>query len=158
HRDSHEFPGPLDPGKRYRVRIQLNDIAHTFPAGHRIRTAVSTSYWPIAWPSPAPVTLTLYAVPSTLHLPLRLPRAEDARLAPSPPAEAAPALQTTEHRPEKTSESVTYDLIRGATAFLTDDDHGRYTIDEIDFTSDHKKKETFSIAADDPLSATAEIA
>ena len=61
HRDSHESPAPLEPGKRYRVRVQLNDIAHVFPAGHRIRVAVSTSYWPIAWPSPAPVTLTLYA-------------------------------------------------------------------------------------------------
>src|SRR5262249_20233579 len=45
-----------------------------------------------------------------------------------------------------------------ATAFATDEDHGRYTIDEIDFTSDHKKREIFSIAEDDPLSATAEIA
>src|SRR6185312_5218083 len=41
HRDSQESPAPLEPGKRYRVRVQLNDIAHTFPAGHRIRVAVS---------------------------------------------------------------------------------------------------------------------
>ena len=74
HRDSHEFPAPLEPGKRYRVRVQLNDIAHVFPAGHRIRVAVSTSYWPIAWPSPEPVTLTLYAGASTLELPVRPPR------------------------------------------------------------------------------------
>ena len=33
--------------------MQLNDIAHAFPAGHRMRIALSTSYWPIAWPSPA---------------------------------------------------------------------------------------------------------
>src|SRR5262249_35206100 len=77
---------------------------------------------------------------------------------PFPPAEAAPDLRMTEHRPEKTSESVTYDLIAGTMAFTTDEDHGRYTIDEINFTSDHKKKEVFGIVEDDPLSATAEIA
>ena len=71
HRDSHEFPTALEPGKRYRVRVQLNDIAHSFAAGHRIRVAVSSSYWPIAWPSPEPVTLTLYAGASTLELPAR---------------------------------------------------------------------------------------
>ncbi len=158
HRESHESPSPLEPGKRYRVRVQLNDIAHVFPAGHRIRVAVSTSYWPIAWPSPAPVTLTLHAGPSTLELPVRPPRAEDAKLTPFLPAEATPALPTTEHRPDKTSECVTYDLISGTTVFTTDEDHGRHTIDAIDFTSDHKKKEIFRIAEDDPASAMIDIA
>ena len=33
HRNSDEFPEALEPGKRYSVRIQLNDIAHTFAPG-----------------------------------------------------------------------------------------------------------------------------
>jgi len=158
HRNSHEAPEPLEPGKRYRVRVQLNDIAHVFPAGHRMRVAVSTSYWPIAWPSPETVTLTLYAGASTLELPVRPPRSEDAGLAPFLPAEATPALQTTEQRPDKTSECVTSDLISGTTIFATDEDYGRYTIDAIDFTSDHQKKEIFQIAEDDPRSAMIDIA
>jgi hypothetical protein len=158
HRDSHEAPTPLEPGESYRVRVQLNDIAHVFPAGHRIRAAVSTSYWPIAWPSPAPVTLTVFAGASVLELPVRPPRAEDAALTPFLPAEATPALQMTEHRPDTTSERVTYDLTNGTMVFTTDEDHGRYTIDAIDFTSDHTKKELFRIAEDDPTSATIDIA
>ena len=158
HRDSHELPTPLEPGKRYRVRVQLNDIAHVFPAGHRIRVAVSTSYWPIAWPAPAPVTLTLYAGPSTLELPVRPPRADDAKLTPFLPAEATPALGMTTHRPDRTIELVTYDLVSGTTIFATDEDYGRQTIDEIDFTSDHRKKEDFRISEDDPTSATVDIA
>ena len=39
----------------------LGAIAHAFPAGHRIRLAVSPTYWPWAWPSPEPVTLTVFA-------------------------------------------------------------------------------------------------
>ena len=30
HRESHEFPTPLEPGKRYRVGVPLCDIAHVF--------------------------------------------------------------------------------------------------------------------------------
>ncbi|MFT4940241.1 MAG: putative acyl esterase [Paraglaciecola sp.] len=31
HRDSHAKPTPLQPDKRYRVRVQLNGVAQTFP-------------------------------------------------------------------------------------------------------------------------------
>src|SRR5204862_523556 len=58
HRDSHEHPKPLEPGKRYLVMVTMNNVAHAFPAGHKVRLAVSTCYWPIAWPAPQPVTLS----------------------------------------------------------------------------------------------------
>src|SRR6185312_7773240 len=90
--------------------------------------------------------------------PVRPPRAEDAKLLPFLPAEASPALQMTEHRPDKTSERVSYDLASGTTIFTTDEDHGRYTIDAIDFTSDHTKKELFRIGEDDPATAMIDIA
>ena len=75
HRDSHEKPRALKPGKAYTVRVQMNDIAHAFPAGHRIRLAISTCYWPLAWPAPEAATLTLTTGASTLTLPVRAPRA-----------------------------------------------------------------------------------
>ena len=59
HRESHEHPEPLQPGRKYRVKIPLNDIAQAFPAGHRIRLAVATSHWPIVWPSPEKASLSL---------------------------------------------------------------------------------------------------
>ena len=61
HRESHEKPSPLKPGKRYRVRVQLDDVAYSFPKGHRIRLAISNSYWPLIWPSPEPVLMTLFS-------------------------------------------------------------------------------------------------
>src|SRR5690606_9301974 len=36
HRDSHEHPSPLERGRRYRVRIAMNHIAHAFLPGHRL--------------------------------------------------------------------------------------------------------------------------
>ena len=82
HRESHAHPEPLEPGLRYRVRVQLNDVAHAFPQGHRIRLALSNAWWPTIWPSPEPVTLTLVTSASSLVLPIRQPRAEDADLRP----------------------------------------------------------------------------
>jgi hypothetical protein len=94
HRDSHEHPEPLEPGCRYDVTVVLDSIAHTFRAGHRLRVAVSTDYWPWVWPSPEPVTLrVLTGDASALVLPVRPRRAEDERLAPFDPPEEAPPLE-----------------------------------------------------------------
>lgn len=76
-----------DPNRR-RVRVPLEAIAHSFSPSHRIRLAISTAYWPIAWPSPSPVTLAVHDW--TLELPARPPRPEDGGLAPFGPPEAAP--------------------------------------------------------------------
>ena len=73
HRFSHEHPEPMTPGRRERVRIKLNDVAYAFDAGHRIRLAISTTYWPMVWPSPEPVTLSLFTGESSLSLPVRRP-------------------------------------------------------------------------------------
>ena len=88
HRDGHVEPTPLEPGKSYTVRVRLNAIAHAFPPGHRLRVAVSPTYWPWAWPSPEPVTLTVQA--GRLELPVR-PQHQEAELAPfGDPEGAAP--------------------------------------------------------------------
>ena len=89
HRDGHERPAPLEPGRLVRVRLQLNDIAHAFPAGHRLRVALSSSYWPIAWPSPEPVVLTVRTGKSALYLPVRPPSPDDHWLRPFEPPAAA---------------------------------------------------------------------
>ena len=71
HRESHDHPQPLVPGKKYHVSVPLNNIAQQFARGHRIRLSLSTSYWPLAWPSPEPVQLTLYPSKTRLELPRR---------------------------------------------------------------------------------------
>src|SRR5262249_61454853 len=90
HRKSHEFPEPLVRGEPSQAIIKLNDIAHSFPAGHRIRVAISTAYWPIVWPAPERVTLGIYTGVSALELPVRPPRDEDAELRPFAGPEEGP--------------------------------------------------------------------
>lgn len=163
HRDSHEFPEPLEPGKRYRVRMQLNDIAHSFPAGHRICLAASTSYWPIAWPSPQSTTLTLYSGISSLTLPVRQPDPEDARLALFAPPEMAPGASHKPLRPLPFQRTVELDLATNETVYTLSSDGGEFGghslahLEDIamdlgyNFTKRHRISET------DPLTAKTEI-
>jgi hypothetical protein len=102
HRESHEHPRPLEPGRRYRVRVALNHIAHRFAAGYCFRVALSTSYFPLAWAPPEPVRLLVSTGESHLELPVRPPRPDERRVALcAPPEHACPierrVLETGEH-------------------------------------------------------------
>jgi putative CocE/NonD family hydrolase len=96
HRDGHETPTPLMPGRRYQVRIQLNDAGAVFADGHRIRVAISTTYWPMIWPPPEEATVTVFD--GRLELPVRAPSASDARLPLLPGPETAAPEPVTELR------------------------------------------------------------
>jgi predicted acyl esterase len=130
HRDGHEMPSPLVVGQRYRVRIQLNDAGAVFPAGHRIRLALSTTYWPMIWPSPEKATLTIFG--GTIDLPVRPTRAADA-LPPLPGPETATPERPTVIRP------------------------GVVRIDRLGLEVATAGKFAFDIRDDDPLSAAAEM-
>jgi len=78
HRDGSANPQPLTPGTTYAVRIALNAVAQTFRKGHRIRLSLSTSYWPLAWPAPEAARIFVHTAESSLSMPVRRPREEDA--------------------------------------------------------------------------------
>lgn len=103
HRDSSSDPQPLEPGRPYRVRVPLNGMAHAFPAGHRIRLSVSTSYWPLIWPTPEAAELRINVSETLLRLPVRPPRPEDADLRPFHDPVVAPELETTALAPARTT-------------------------------------------------------
>ena len=133
HRDSNEFPEPLEPGKRYRVSIPLKHIAQQFAAGHAIRLALSTSYWPLAWPAPNPVRLTILPGRCRLVLPVRAPRpAEEATLPAFGEPEGASPMAKTLLQPTQESWQVIRDLANDRTTLEVINDEGRYRIDDID--------------------------
>jgi putative CocE/NonD family hydrolase len=157
HRESHEQPTALEPGRRYRVRLPLNDAGQAFPAGHRIRLALSTAYWPIAWPSPERVTLTVYAGLSTLTLPVRPPDPADALLPPVPPLETAPPLPVTAFEPPRAARVVHHDATTGEVTLDWTQDSGRHRYDDVDLTMHTIAADRFTIRPEDPLSARAEV-
>jgi uncharacterized protein len=60
HRDSDAQPEPLVPGAVYDVEVPLGATGVVIPAGDRLRVAIAGADWPIAWPPPAPVALTIH--------------------------------------------------------------------------------------------------
>lgn len=154
HRDGHESPAPLEPGRRYQVRVKLNDCGHRFPAGHRIRIAVATGYWPTVWPAPTAATLTLRAGASHLDLPVRQ---GGAGVAFEPPVRgpAAPATQLSSGTIRRYSKQ---DHVTGETTYVTEGIGGLFgegilRFDEIDTMASHSLKRELTIRDDDPLSA-----
>ena len=153
HRESHEHPEALEPGRAYRVRVQMNDIAHRFEAGRRLRVAISTAWWPRAWPSPEPVNLTVIAGSSTLVLPVREPRDSDAALPDFPEPEAAPPSPHTCDVPYQRGRNIRVDADSGEVAVEGIKDRGRYYVEGPDLTYGGAGRDRISIVGDDPLSA-----
>jgi hypothetical protein len=145
------------PGERIRVSVQLNDVGHAFAAGNRLRVALSTSYWPLVWPSPEPVTLSIFSGKSTLILPSRKPRAEDAKLRPFGDPESAEPLAKTYHRPAVGRRWVERDIGAGTTTYRIEEDMGNFTIEHLGLETDFVQSEAYRIKDDDPLSAEIDI-
>ena len=46
-RYSHEFPEPFVPNQPTHVQLELQDVLHTFKAGHRIMFHVQSTWFPL---------------------------------------------------------------------------------------------------------------
>jgi len=156
HRNSHAEPEPMEPGKRYRVTLQLNNTGHIFRKGHRFRIAVSTSYWPLAWAPPKPVRLTLYTGSSVLYLPVRQAHSLDNQVSFQPP-EAFPSVKTSQLQPTEHNWRVVRDLASNESALEVINDHGTVRLDDIDWTVTRDARERYSYVGDDFESLRGEV-
>ncbi|MDA0221293.1 MAG: CocE/NonD family hydrolase [Proteobacteria bacterium] len=157
HRNGHEAPEPLEPGRRYRVRVQMNDIAHAFPRGNRIRATVQTAAWPLLVPSPEVVGLTLFTGASTLDLPVRGRRAEDARLPALGQGEHAAPLELAVKGAPRRSRTSSIDHVAGEHTIRMLKDRGHYTIQATGTELAGRGIESYRIVEGTPLSARAEV-
>ena len=91
HRNGAKAPEPVTPGEEMEVSFPLHAMAWRVPANHRLMLYISSTYWPVCWPSPEPVTLTLAPGRSKLELPRELQpaRLSHARFPCRPPRRAA---------------------------------------------------------------------
>ncbi len=155
HRNSREQPEMLEPGREYPVTLTLDSIAHRFDAGSRLRVSISPCYWPLAWPSPEPVTLTVRTGPqSTLELPVRAADAPDGLTRqPDPPAEpeALPS-EEVEGRPGG-ARTVVRDLGSGRAQLGFDWDMGGLARLPNGLLYQDTSVATYSVVEGDPLSA-----
>jgi uncharacterized protein len=154
HRHGHDSPAPLTPGEPVEVTVQMKSVGYALPAGHRVRLALSTGYWPWLWPSPEPVTLTITTGgASGLRLPIRAPRPEDDALPAFGPPVTAPPLAVTLLRPAAPLQTIAREPATGVTSYaMTRDFSGAQRLPNgLEYHDDDPV--TLSIREGDPLSA-----
>jgi uncharacterized protein len=154
-RISRATPMPLEPGHRYRMRIKLDDIAYKLPAGHKLRVSISTSYFPMMWPAPENVKLTVYAGASELHLPVRKNLGMEKQVTFAAP-EAAKPVDLKHAKPVSNKREVTVNPKTGETRLEIIDDFGTQVIKPLNLMLWAVARENYSILPDDPLSAKME--
>lgn len=152
HRNSHAVPEALEPGKSYEISFKLDDIAYRLPAGHKLRVAVSSSYWPMVWPSPEPVSLTIQS--GTIAVPSRAMAEGDEWTFAEP--EAASPWQLETLRDSANSRSIVHDQVSGKIVLLIEDDFGEARDKDHGLIHGGVARERWEIQADDPLSARGE--
>ncbi len=151
-RDSREHPTPLVPGQRYRMQIKLDDIAWRLPQGHRLRVSMSTSYFPLMWPAPEPVTLTVFTAASSIAVPVRSQQPDEVAPQWQAPQAAAP-LAMQETRPGGHRRETTVDPLSGETRLEIVDDFGEQVLLPHGMVVHSVGREDYRIRPDDPLSA-----
>jgi putative CocE/NonD family hydrolase len=149
HRQGAATPQPLVPGQVYDIDLPLDHIAYRVPAGHRLRVAVSSAYWPLIWPSPETAALTLTS--GSLELPVR-PTANDDEWTFPPPDQDAP-WETREMRAPNSIRRIETDLQTGESHLIIEDDFGKVEDADHGLINGSIARERWTIHPDDPLSA-----
>ncbi|MFE2109727.1 CocE/NonD family hydrolase [Kitasatospora sp. NPDC059463] len=85
------------PGGPFDATVEFAPTGAAVPTGHRLRLALSSTYWPWIWPGPEPAGFALDPSRSTLTLPVRRPAPDTGDLTfRSPTLPLPPPLQLTE--------------------------------------------------------------
>jgi putative CocE/NonD family hydrolase len=154
-REGHVRSVPMPVDQPTLVRVPFQSTAYAIPAGHRIRLAVSNTYWPMAWPSPEPSTLTVHCgARSVLSLPRRRASELDAHLRPfaAPESGTAPASETSMLRDG--GRHVRRNLSNGEIEVEFDWHASRTRIVDTNTEMGEENVTTYRIIEGDPLSAT----
>jgi putative CocE/NonD family hydrolase len=149
HRLSHEHPTALQQGKSVTVKLVLDQCAYHLPAGHRLRVAISNSYWPLIWPSPKAGEIEL--VTGSVTLPFRPIVDEEEWIFEEP--EGASAWQCEKLRAADYWRRISRNKDDCLTTTIFSD-AGENRDLEHGLISGSWCRKTFSIHPDDPLSAT----
>lgn len=156
HRHGHDAPEAMPADSQTAVRLTLNDCAYRFRKGHRIRVALSTTYWPMLFPAPEPVLLTVHTGTSALNLPVR-PAAGGPRVGDFGEPEQAPEMARTQLTTPPSRNVITHDQQSGRLEVTSNRGSGTYRIEDHGLEFARDTFERMSITPDDPLSAESEV-
>ncbi|HEY8336866.1 MAG TPA: CocE/NonD family hydrolase [Tardiphaga sp.] len=151
HRDGFATGKKLVPGEAIEVRVPLKVVGYRIPAGHRLRIAVSTQYWPLTMPLPVAAVVIVHA--GAVTLPVRQGSG------PTPPelgtAWSPPPLETEIiEAPARGRLKVTHELATGKATVEVVRNLGAIRISETGLELRALGNETYTTVRDDPSKAT----
>jgi hypothetical protein len=150
HRNGNEAPEPMIPGQAESVEIELNECGYRFMRGHKMRVAISTSYWPMIMPPPEVVTATIKLGPdAVITLPVR--GGVDVYEQPEP-EEQNPLPEYRLNEPEYRRRWVERNFQTGESHYRTIDDTGEVENPGNGMCTRYRHDERWTIGVDDPLS------
>ena len=155
HHSGADAPSALVTDERRTVDVQLNGMAQSFPAGHRLRVSVSTSYWPVVWPPPQPVRMTIHPEGSELLLPVR-PRPQEEISPVFGEPEGAEPLTTTQLVPGEQDWRVSRNLVDLTGRLDVFKGLGTVRFEDIDLEVSRNAHETYSFTGSDVHSVRGE--
>jgi len=156
HIDGDEDPEALEIDNCYRVKIKMNYVAQNFPAGNKIRLAISTSYWPFAWPSPEPASLTIKSG-GRLILPVRQKSELDENLRSIGEAVSAEPIKTTLLAPAKREWTVQHNLATNEVKQQIINNDALLKLDKIDLEMGKEATEIYSYTNNDYNTVRGEV-
>jgi uncharacterized protein len=144
------------------VSVPLHAIGYRVLKGHRLVVQIASAYWPILWPAPEPVTLTIRPGTSALHLPVRAAQPDAPRPRPMPePPKREVRRAVTCVREGSMDRSFHVDFATGETTHRFFLDGGVFgpvgdmRLDDIGTVLHDVSDRRYTIHADDPLTARA---
>ena len=155
-RNGKSVPESLIPGQEYLVEVSLNHVGYIVPVGHQLRLAISTSYWPMAWPSPTKTKLGIRSKSSLVNIPTRKSSAKNAQLTEFGETKMGEPLATTTLREVRQTRSQIRDKSKAVTTLEIFADNGKSRFDQSQMEMGSTFLQRFSITDDNPLSARAE--
>ncbi len=155
-RNGKSNPKAMTPGKVVEVEVELNHSGYVVPEGHSLRLALSTSYWPMAWPAPGNTRMTIYPDLSALKLPLLRTNAVNTALTDFGSSVIGEPEPTTSLRPVSQKRDISFDDERKLNVLEIAADNGKTRFEETGMEMGSTSLYRFSINESDPLSAIAE--
>jgi hypothetical protein len=153
-REGFDNPQDVVAGEAIPLCIKLDDTGYQIPAGHRLRLAVSSAYFPLLWPAKQETKLILDLDSACLRIPLH-DRSETISRDLGQ-GYVCPINETKEIKPEKHSRIIQTNAANGRVTTLIDDDFGEFTFLAHNLTISQSCTEKHTILPHDPHSASSE--
>lgn len=155
-RNGREQFARITPGEKMDVLVKLNDTGWRLKSGHRLRLALSSQFWPMAWPQPEQAQLTLDLEKCILEVPVRVCEKGSEITCPFEEPQAADAPAHEVIKPAKNSRQIHQDVPSREWVYDVRHDGGMIRFTDIDLTYGSSNTQRYTIVEGDPLSARIE--